>query len=206
MNPLTVQRNDYRKNKKNSTVYTPVGVARFLFDILWPAMHRQGVRFDRRVFDPAIGSGRLTEPWWEARCTVLGCDIAPATDHFDRCITGKFEDTCGYLGFAAPDIVLCNPPFNGAAGKRLYPEVFLEHIFELFGESIPTVLFVPMGFRLNQRQKSKRWRWLRDCGAKITSIVSLPLDIFEGVEFHNEVLIYNVGGLEPHYFLPEEYL
>jgi type I restriction enzyme M protein len=84
--------------------------------------------------------------------------------------------------------------------------VFLEHIIELFGKDIPVALFVPMGFRLNQRRKSKRWRWLRDCGAKITSIMSLPLDIFEGVEFHNEIIIYNVAGLEPHYFLPEEYL
>ena len=29
MNPLSVSRNDYRKNKKNSTIYTPVGVAQF---------------------------------------------------------------------------------------------------------------------------------------------------------------------------------
>jgi len=63
-----------------------------------------------------------------------------------------------------------------------------------------------MGFLLNQRRKSKRWRWLRDCGAEITSIVSLPLDIFPDVEFHNEILIYNVSGINPHYFLPEELL
>ena len=27
MNPLTVTRNDYRKNKKPSVIFTPVGVA-----------------------------------------------------------------------------------------------------------------------------------------------------------------------------------
>ena len=32
--PLTVQRNDYRTHPKSSTVYTPVGVAQFLFDVL----------------------------------------------------------------------------------------------------------------------------------------------------------------------------
>jgi hypothetical protein len=82
----------------------------------------------------------------------------------------------------------------------------LEHIFKLFGVEVPVVMFVPMGFRLNQRRKSKRWRWLRDCGAKITSIVSLPLDVFESVEFHAEILIFNVAELKPHYFLPEEAL
>ena len=48
--------------------------------------------------------------------------------------------------------------------------------------------------------------WLRDCGAEITSIISLPLDIFPDVEFHAEILIFNVSGIQPHYFLPEEAL
>ena len=105
-----------------------------------------------------------------------------------------------------PDLVLCNPPFNGAAGKQLYPEVFLRHAFRLFGETVPIVLFTPMGFRLNQRRRSARWRWLRDTRANLTSIVSLPLDIFPGVEFHAEILIFNVKGIRPHYFLPESAL
>ena len=99
-----------------------------------------------------------------------------------------------------------NPPFNGCEGKRLYPEVFLAHTFELFDETIPVVLFTPMGFRLNQRRKSARWRWLRDSKAKLTSTVALPLDIFPGVEFHAEILIFNVKGVLPHYFLPESAL
>lgn len=117
---------------------------------------------------------------------------------------GKFENST--YPFEYPDLVICNPPFNGHSGKKLYPEIFLEHIFKLFGPKIPVVLFAPMGLRLNQRQKSKRWHWLRDCGAEITSIISLPLDVFEGVEFHNEILIFNIKGLKPHYFLPEKYL
>jgi type I restriction enzyme M protein len=205
--PLTVTRNDYHTRKKNSTVYTPVGVARFLFDILWPAMHRRGLRFGKTVFDPSIGSGRLTDPWFYAGSYILGCDLDISLDpHCHGNWEGKFEQLVWPSAWPKPDLVLCNPPFNGATGKRLYPEVFLEHVFELFGKDISVVLFVPMGFRLNQRRKSKRWRWLRDCEAKITSIISLPLDIFEGVEFHNEVLIFNVSGLEPHYFLPETYL
>jgi type I restriction enzyme M protein len=204
VNPLTVKRNDYHENKKNSTVYTPVGVAQFLFATLQAPIRRQ---FDARkqltVFDPAIGTGRLTDPWYAAGCNVVGCD---ATDQGARC---QQFDHCRFEDFEPPfppDLVLCNPPFNGAPKKQLYPEVFLKRIFELFGTKTPVVLFVPMGFLLNQRRKSKRWRWLRDCGAELTSIVSLPLDIFEDVEFHSEIVIFNVEQIKPHYFLPEEYL
>ena len=94
-------------------------------------------------------------------------------------------------------------PSTGPAAGGSYPEVFLEHTFTLFGYGTPTVMFAPMGMRLNQRRKSTRWRWLRDCGAKLTSIVSLPLDTFPGVEFHAEILIFNVKGIGSHYFLPE---
>jgi len=207
MNPLSVTRNDYHTNPKPSTIYTPVGVAQFLFDILDPAIRPSDLPLSQAfIFDPAIGTGRLTDPWYKAGYRILGCDVEIATESGDAIIRGRFEDCTWYEDWPTPDLVLCNPPFNGAPGKQLYPEVFLKHIFELFGTSIPAALFVPMGFRLNQRCKSKRWRWLRDCGAKITSIVSLPLDMFEEVEFHSEIVICNVRGLEPHYFLPEEAL
>lgn len=196
MNPLTVKRNDYRKNKKKSTIYTPKLVAQFLFDILRPCFGAAC-----QVFDPAIGTGRLTDPWYDKEYFIAGCDIEDAgarCHYFDQF---RFEDIEPDF---TPDLILCNSPFNGAPGKQLYPEVFLKRIFELFGVEIPIVLFVPMGFRLNQRKKSKRWQWLRDCGAEITSIVSLPLNIFEDVEFHSEILIFNIKGLKPHYFLPKE--
>lgn len=211
--PLTVKRNDYHKHKKNSTIYTPVGVAQFLFDTLDPALRPAG-HFTRdptyngyfTVFDPAIGTGRLTDPWRDNSCMVLGCDLAISTDRAESIIKGRFEDCTWDNNWPIPDLALCNPPFNGAPGKQLYPEVFLRHIFELFGPKIPTVMFAPMGFRLNQRRKSKRFRWLRDCEAETTSIVALPLDTFDAVEFHAEILIFNVYGIQPHYFLPEEAL
>ena len=195
--PLTVRRNDYHAHPKSSTVYTPVGVAQFLFDVLQrPAF--------KTVLDPAIGSGRLTDPWHDSGHFVIGIDIEDAAPACDALCVGRFEDLSHVD--VQPDLVLCNGPFNGAPGKQLYPEVFLAHTFKLFGPAIPTVMFTPMGFRLNQRRKSKRWRWLRDCKARITSIISLPLDTFPGVEFHAEILIFNVDGIEPHYFLPEKAL
>ena len=198
--PLTVTRNDYHTNPKASTVHTPIGVAQFLFDIL----HRDEYV---NIFDPAIGKGRLTDPWAKGGCKVFGSEIngslKPA--HFDCYWKGRFEDVTGEM-FPTPDLVLCNPPFNGAPGKQLYPEVFLKHIFDLWGQKTPTVMFAPMGLLKNQRKQSTRWRWLRDCGADITSIVSLPLDIFNSVEFHSEIVMFNVSGVKPHYFLPDEAL
>ncbi len=196
--PLTTRRNDYYQREKSSTVYTPRGVARFLFDILSPLMPERSL-----IFDPAIGSGRLTDPWYDAGHQIHGCDIAEQGARcyeFDQC---RFED---YFCSFKPDLVLCNPPFNGAQRKKLYPEVFLHQIFELFGERIPTVLFTPMGFRLNQIRRSERWRRLRDSKSNIDSIVTLPLDIYENVQFHSEILIFNVPDLKPHYFLPEKAL
>lgn len=208
--PLTVTRNNYKRNPKPSTIYTPPGVARFLFDVLYDSMSYNVLRHPqfKVVFDPAIGTGRLTDPWKDAGCRVLGCDIDPRVDESqcDFCHVGRFEDITDRELFSAANLVLCNCPFNGAPGKRLYPEVFLSQVFNLFRPTMPAAMFVPMGFRLNQRQRSTRWRWLRDCGTEITSIVSLPLDAFPGVEFHSEIVIFNVRGIKPHYFLPEEAL
>ena len=117
--PLTVTRNDYHKNKKSSTIYTPVGVARFLFDILNPALRRR-VEKTFTVLDPAIGTGRLTDPWFDTGCHIVGCDLRPDADRAHGIIKGKFEDCTWYDDWNTPDLVLCNPPFNGAPGKQFY--------------------------------------------------------------------------------------
>jgi len=199
--PLTVVRNNYQKNPKDSAIHTPPGVARFLFDILHKAKpFAERSLTDLIVLDPAIGKGNLVAPWFDAGCHIIGCDVTNIGLLCHRYYQGRFEDQ---RDLPRPDLVLCNSPFNGAPGKQLYPEVFLRHIFDLWGPRTPAVMFVPMGFRLNQRRKSTRFRWLRDCGARITSIVSLPLDTFPNVAFHAEILIFNVAGIQPHYFLPD---
>ena len=49
------------------------------------------------------------------------------------------------------------------------------------------ILFTPMGFRLNTRcstrKQGERYNNIRDNFGKITSIVSLPLDVFPNVDF-----------------------
>ena len=85
--------------------------------------------------------------------------------------------------------------------RPLLPEVWLSKIVELWGTDVPICLFAPYGLRLNQTIKSRRWRKFNE-GAypQITSIVSLPKDIYEDVLFHSEVLIFNLREMNGHYF------
>jgi type I restriction enzyme M protein len=66
-------------------------------------------------------------------------------------------------------------------------------------------MFTPYGFRLNQSQTSKRWQKFIDKEyPEITSIISLPKDVFEGILFHSEVLAFNMPALKGHYFLQQD--
>jgi type I restriction enzyme M protein len=167
---------------------TPAGVARFLFDLISP-------RYEvLRILDPCAGTGALTKPWRGRRGIAFeierGKDFFSCPDRID----------C--------DLVLCNPPFNQEHDSpAVYkPEQFLRRIVEVVPPKTPIALIVPMGMRLNQNKGSKRWRWLRDKAPAITSIISLPRDLFGDVDFHCEILLFNMPRLKPHYFLPDRYL
>jgi hypothetical protein len=196
--PFTVRRNNYRKKLKSSTIYTPDYVCQFLHDIICPVIK------PKIICDPAIGKGALVQPW-RSKCRIVGVDIDNnCRDCADEFICSRFEDMQEW-SLSYPDLVLCNPPFNGA-GRDLYPEVFLRNILRHFGPNIPIVLFTPMGLRLNQKTTSKRWQWLRDNGPEISGFVSLPLNVFEGVQIQSEILLFNLQTSKPHYWLGKEYM
>jgi len=178
--PLSVKKNNYIKNPKRSDIETPLEVAEFIAS-LFPNV--------KYVFDPCYGNENLLKPFYKRNIKCGGCEIKGGNDFLKR--IEKID----------ADVVICNPPFNLGVGKKLGSEVFLQKILSLLVKSTPIVLFVPMGFRLNQRKTSKRWKWLRDNCPPITSIISLPLDIFKNVAFHSEILIFDAPQLKPHYFL-----
>jgi hypothetical protein len=179
---------DYAADAKPSTIYTPPEISRFLYDLI--SQHYKVAT----ILDPCAGNGALTRPWKAAR--VISFEIT------------RGKDFLAYQGHAHCDLVLCNPPFNGESvdSRQFMPGVFLAKIIAVTTPHTPIVLFAPMGLRLNQHRSSRRWRWLRDAGPELTSIVSLPIDAFVGVEFHSEILLFNMPKLKPHYFLPDEYL
>ncbi len=198
--PLTVTRNNYHENKKKCDIKTPYGICDFLAELLYNNI--SGKR--PRIVDVGCGDGRLAEAF--KNCYTIGIDDKKIKNNLNTFLHEDFLGLPDYDHVEKPSLVMCNPPFNNIKGRQLMPEVFLKKIFELFGEKVSVVLFAPMGFRLNQRVFSKRSEYFRDdCKAEITSIISMPLDVFVNVEFHSEILIWNVKGLKAHYWLPSEY-
>lgn len=219
--PLTTARNDYYNNTKNSSIYTPLGVCQFIFDLIDNETHLSG-----NVLDTCVGTGNLLKGFFDSnpccnyKWTTLGIDIHNIKNR-KNChyfLRVNYLEWSGYFnGIHNIDLVIQNPPFNNTPeikeflksikkGKALLPELFLDKTWELFGNDIPCICFSPMGILLNQRTFSRRWKKMRDTYPDITSIISLPLNIFPGVEFHNQILIFNIPGLKSHYFLPEKYL
>lgn len=202
-----VARNNFYTTEKNATVYTPLGVCRFLFDILSPCVPAH----KGTILDPCVGRGALLYPFQTAGYNTQGIDIVD--QGFPNTIVHNFI-TMQRSDFPKknPALVIANPPFNidaktkhtiaAFAGNRpLLPEVWLHKIIDLFGHNVPIVLFAPYGLRLNQTMTSRRWqKFVSGAYPEIASIISLPKDIYQDVLFHSEVLIFNVAGLKPHYF------
>ena len=202
-----VDRNNFYNNQKDATVDTPNSVSTFVFNILKDALPKKSF-----ILDPCVGKGSLLYPFQEAGFETLGIDIEyqgfPNTVVRDFITLQKDE-------VKKPDLVIANPPFNVDkktkdlvksihGGRPLLPEVWLAKTIELWGKDTPMVLFAPYGMRLNQTVKSKRWiRFLNGDYPEITSIVSLPKDIYKDVLFHSEILLFNVDGIKPHYFFTE---
>lgn len=227
MNPLSTSRNDYYNNKKNSSIMTPLKVSNFIFKLIEQYIYvlkkyNNNIPLTNfKILDPCCGKGNLLKPYCKSFPLFFECFGLDIKKYNFVCdFTFKEQNFLDWNNSenVKPNLIICNPPFNNEneinskwmkenkKGKGLLPEIFADKIFELFGVEQPLVLFTPMGMRLNQRKKSSRWRKMRDKYPEITSIISLPLDIFPNVEFHNEILIFNIQELKPHYFLPEKYL
>ena len=226
--PLSTSRNKYHNNIKNSTVFTPEGVSQFIFDILekdWQLYEKFYNGYDFHLLDSCIGTGNLVKPFRKAfnDMFITGIDLELYEE-------GKF--ICNYYyneSFLSidlnkiackPNLVIQNTPFNtdkrnkdwlkkNKKGKALLPELFLDKIFKTWGR-VPVITISPMGVRLNQRMKSKRWKKYsklsEEKGIDISSIASLPLDIFPNVEFHVEIQFWNMPELRGHYWFEEKYL
>ena len=165
------------------------------------------------VLDPCVGSGALLRPFVKAGCETTAVDVTYQGFH------GTIEKN--YLSMSRkelrkPDLVLINPPFNvkdenieipslGGSKRPLLPEVFLNKTIEIFGKDVPILMFSPMGLRLNSRTASaRRKRFLDGKYPEITCIVSLPLDVFSGILFHSEILMFSLTMPKPHYFYGED--
>jgi hypothetical protein len=204
--PISLKKNDYNKNKKNNCINTPIWLSKFIYKII-PEKYKNGI-----ILDIACGDGQLSFMFE----TIIGIDILKY-DKKESYLNQEDYIQMDYLNEGFPKdsifektykknikLIVCNPPFNDETGiykKKLIPELFFKKIISDFGPDFPFVLFVPMGFRLNQKLKSKRYKMIRNSGAEINSILSLPIDTFDKVLFHCEVLFFNMEGMKAHYFI-----
>lgn len=199
-----VDRNDFYTTAKDSTVYTPSGVSEFIFDIVHDKIERNSF-----VLDPCVGEGSLLKPFKQAGFDTVGIDI-DYQGHPRTIIRDFIAVEPGEI--PTPGLVIANPPFNiepktkaivsQRFGRRpLLPEVWLSQCLTLWGGKVPLILFAPYGMRLNQSLSSARWsRFVSGEYPEICSIIALPKDVYKGVLFHSEILIFNIHGLRAHYF------
>lgn len=199
-----VDRNNFYKEQKKATIYTPDILSQFIFSILSPIFSQ-----DTLILDPCVGRGSLLKPFTSSGYKTIGVDVE----------NQGLKNTIikNYLALTAddlptPGLIIMNPPFNiddktkeyikkNYRGRPLLPEIWLQKAIALFGKKTPIVLFTPYGFRLNQSIHSKRWqKFLNNEYPPIKSIISLPKDVFQDVLFHCEILIFNINKLKPHYF------
>lgn len=185
---MSVYSKQQNKGKKRHDNPTPEIVCNFL--------HQEIIKVlkPKRILDPCCGNFNLTKPFSETE--IINYEIKkPIEKDFLAC---NEEIDC--------DLVLMNPPFNlGGSGKKLAVEVFMDKVLEVIkNKDTPIVLITPMGFRLNQRKKSTRYKKIRDEYPPITGIISLPLDCFDDALFHVEILIFNLKLPQFHYFLNYE--
>ena len=206
-----INRNNYHLKPKNSTIYTPKEVSEFIFELLKDKINKEGI-----ILDPCCGRGSLLKPWEDNghpfAYKIYGIDIDEETESnliADFLTLTKKGFKLNYFAeFKKPQdklaLILCNPPFNGYYPK-LGSEVWLDKIIELFGKDVPIVLFAPVGFLMNLTLKSKRHeKFENGIYPPIVSRITLPKNIFPDVIFHSEILIFNITGLEPHYFYQEK--
>lgn len=173
-----------------SDIATPLPLVKFISDIVCSVLPKDRIN---TILDPCSGlDNRLTHYFPDAN--VISYEKKIGKDFFEA----KKED-CYEV-----DLVLVNPPFNNDVKhkKTFLPEEFLRKIIEVVPVDTPIVMIVPAGFRQNVRKRSKRLLFLSTL--EVSSIVSLPLDVFEddGILFHTEVLFIGTGHfskLKSHY-------
>lgn len=206
-----VDRNNFYKHEKKATIFTPDYVSEFLYALISPHIRKsKGI-----ILDPCVGEGSLLKPWKKNGYKVMGIDIEHQGFPHTK-VKNYLEVEKGEIKEKV-SLVIMNPPFNidgktkayiqqHYGGRPLLPEIWFAKAVELFGKGVPIVMFTPYGFRLNQTENSKRWvKFVNEEYPPITSIISLPKDVFEGILFHSEVLVFNIHTEQGHYFVKNEH-
>ena len=176
---MSVYNNSQNKGTKRSDTPTPLWLCDFIYDLLKDEKYNN-------ILDPCSGDKRLTNNFKDIN--IINYEIKEGKDFLKE--ENKID--C--------DLCIMNPPFNIGKGRQLAVEVFMDKVIDLCSKDIQIVMICPMGFRLNQRHKSKRLKKMMNIYPQISSIISLPVDTFDETLYHSEIVCYNMPFLKPHYF------
>jgi hypothetical protein len=183
---INIKKNNYIDNPKDSTIYTPPEISKFLFDIL------KDIK-PERVVDVCCGDGSLSNPFIKNNIKCIGLDNKDNSKEYkgeffkmdflpfdEKCFIKELiknskkklseidiqskvsiqkdihNEHVKYLQSYQPDLIISNPPFNGCPSKKLFSWEILKRITDIWGYKKPIVLFTLMGLRLNKRYGAKR--------------------------------------------------
>lgn len=174
-----------KRFKHSVAHYTPSWLANWIYDYTLSTLGPPNL-----VLDPCIGIGSMTDPFKDS--TIIGIDTAVGGHLWcDSFMHTKFE-TLQDWPYEVPDLILCNPPFNGHPKNMMYPEVFARHLITLFGTNVPIWMIVPHTFRLTPSRSSRR-DWLNSGSFNIVLNAALPTDCFSNSQIHCELLLVNAN-------------
>ncbi len=185
MSNFNYYRTQGKRFRKSTSHYTPSWLANWIYDYSCLVLGPPNL-----VLDPCIGIGSMTDPFGKTGSQIIGIDTDESGHLWcDNFMHTKFEALRAWP-YEKPDLILCNPPFNGFSGHMMYPEVFARHLIELFGTEVPIWMIVPHTFRLTP-SGSKRRDWLNSGNFDISLIAALPTDCFSNATIHCELLLIN---------------
>ncbi|WP_028880794.1 H-NS histone family protein [Terasakiella pusilla] len=170
--------------KKTNIVYTPLHLSRWLTDLVL-SVHKPSY-----ILDPCSGEGNLTKFFDGVK--VKEFEIQNGTNFFNQ-----------HKKLPKVDLVLMNPPYVSGDRTTFMPEKFLRHVLDIVPEGTPIVAVMPFNFRLNCRKNSQRLRFLNELN--ITSVITLPFNIFQDTLYSTEIICLNLPQLKSHYtYIPPD--
>jgi len=189
--------NNSSSNLKDQTVNTPSIVSEKIYNDL----KRKHIH---TIVDIGSGEGQLSDPFRRKKnIKIIGNDIIDdCAQHYDHFIHQDFLLTTkeNYEGLNI-DLIVSNPPFqNSKEHNQLYPFLFLQHIFKLFGSNIPVVMIVPQWLLSSS---NKRITALQEMN--ITKTITLHGKIFRTkdnyISVESSVLYFNIKTSQSIEFL-----
>ena len=189
--------NNHSQNLKDNVVNSPSIISEKIYNDL----KRKHIH---TILDIGSGAGQLSDPFRRKKnIKIIGNDITNEhQNHYDHFIHKDFLLTTqkDFIGVNA-DLIMSNPPFqNSKEHNQLYPFLFLEHIFKLFGKHIPVVMIVPQWLLSSSNKRIVELNQMN-----ITKTITLHSKIFRTndncVSVESSILYFNIKTAKSIEFL-----